>query len=132
LEAARRRVSFVFDHFEDVIVSVSGGKDSTVLSTLVLREAQRRGRRVGVFFLDEEVMYQSSVDQVDRLMSAGGEATKRMWLQIPFYLTNATSITDGQLRCWEPGEHKIWMRPKRADAMKAKPWPEAAERFRSG
>lgn len=132
LEAARRRVSFVFDHFDTINVSVSGGKDSTVLAHLVLTEAHRRGRRVGVFFLDEEVMYQSSVEQVDALMSMFPESTKRMWLQVPFRLTNATSVEQGQLNCWEPGEHKVWMRPKRADAVKARPWPQEAERFKPG
>lgn len=127
LDAARRRMSFVFDHYEDIIVSVSGGKDSTVLAHLALVEANRRGRRIGVFFLDEEVVYQSCVEQVDYLMSLYPENTKRMWLQIPFKLTNATSVQDGQLNCWEPGEHKVWMRSKREDAMKAKPWKPEAE-----
>ncbi len=132
LEAARERMAFVFDSYESIIVSISGGKDSTVMVSLALAEAVRRGRRIGVHFLDEEVMYSSSVEQVDYLMSLFPEATKRMWLQIPFFLTNATSVKEGQLRCWEPGEHKIWMRPKRADAIKAKPWAEADEKFRQG
>lgn len=137
LDAARRRVSWVFDRLEagdiaDIIVSISGGKDSQVLAHLALVEAHRRGRRIGVHMLDEEVMYQSSVEQVEYLMHLIPEATKKMWLQIPFYLTNATSLTEGQLRAWEPGEHKIWMRPKRDDAIKFKPWKEEDERFRSG
>ena len=137
LDAARRRVSWVFDRLEagdiaDIIVSISGGKDSQVLAHLALVEAHRRGRRIGVHMLDEEVMYQSSVEQVEYLMHLIPEATKKMWLQIPFYLTNATSLTDGQLRAWEPGEHKIWMRPKRDDAIKFKPWKDEDERFRSG
>src|SRR5690606_5403213 len=89
----------------------------------------RRGRRIGVFLLDEEVMYQSSVEQVEYLMGMFPEATKRMWLQVPFYLTNATSLVEGQLQCWEPGEHKKWMRPKRADAVKAKPWGPEHEKI---
>lgn len=129
LEAARERIAFVFDHFENIIVSVSGGKDSTVLAHLALSEAHRRGRRIGVFLLDEEVMYQSSVEQVEYLMAMFPEATKRMWLQVPFYLTNATSLVEGQLQCWEPGEHKIWMRPKRADAVKARPWGPEHEKI---
>lgn len=137
LEAARRRVSWVFDRLEagdiaDIIVSVSGGKDSTVLAHLALVEAHRRGRRIGIHMLDEEVMYQSTVEQVEYLMHLIPDATKKMWLQIPFYLTNATSLTEGQLRAWEPGEHKIWMRPKRDDAIKFKPWKEDDERFRAG
>jgi predicted phosphoadenosine phosphosulfate sulfurtransferase len=42
LTAARQRVSLVFDDFERVAVSFSGGKDSTVLLHLVMEEAVRR------------------------------------------------------------------------------------------
>ena len=132
LEAARERIAFVFDHFETIVVSVSGGKDSGVLVHLALLEAVRRGRRIGVHFLDEEVVYQSSVEQVEYLLGLFPEATKRMWLQIPFFLTNATSLSEGQLRAWEPGEHKLWMRPKGEDNIRYKPWPEEKERHRSG
>lgn len=30
-EASKRRISYIFDEFENIIVSISGGKDSTVL-----------------------------------------------------------------------------------------------------
>ena len=36
LTAARERISYIFDNFEKIIVSVSGGKDSTVLCHLAL------------------------------------------------------------------------------------------------
>lgn len=131
LDAARRRVGFIFDHFGDrIIVSVSGGKDSTVLAHLALMEAHRRDVRIGIHLLDEEVMYQSSVDQVDYLMSLMPESTKKMWLQVPFFLTNSTSLTEGQLACWEPGQHKLWMRPKRDDAIKGRPWRPDQETVR--
>lgn len=132
LDAARRRMAFIFDTHENVICSISGGKDSTVLAHLALLEARRRGRRVGLFLLDEEVLYESSVAQVDYLMSLYPENTTRLWLQIPFFLTNATSTTEGQLRCWEPGEHKLWMRPKKPFAIQHKPWAPEDERFRAG
>ena len=128
LEAARERISFLFDSFESIIVSVSGGKDSTVLAHLALVEADSRKRRIGVHFLDEEVVYESTVKQVAYLMDLFPDSTKKMWLQFPFLLTNATSITEGQLLCWEPGKHKIWMRPKRQESIKAKPWDDDHER----
>jgi len=132
LAAAQRRIVFIFDHYESIVVSVSGGKDSTCLAHLALNEAHRRGRRIGLFLLDEEVLYQSSVDQVEYLMGLFPDAVKRLWLQIPFFLTNATSVQEGQLRCWEPGEHKIWMRSKDERNMRAKPWADKDERFLSG
>lgn len=127
LEAARRRISFVFNHFEEIVCSISGGKDSTTLAHLVLTEADRRKRRIGLFLLDEEVLYQSSVDQVEYLMNLFPNATKRMWLQVPFHLTNATSVEEGYLVCWEPKKHKIWMRPRVDFAIKGKPWDERSE-----
>ncbi|MFO7181637.1 MAG: phosphoadenosine phosphosulfate reductase family protein [Pseudomonadota bacterium] len=122
LEAARERIAFVFDTFEQVIVSVSGGKDSTALAHLVLVEAKRRGRKVGLYFLDEEVVYESTVKQVDALMSMFPENVNRLWLQLEFRLTNATSTTEGQLICWEAGKHKLWMRPKKPFAIQHPPW----------
>lgn len=122
LDAARKRIAFIFDNFESIHVSVSGGKDSTVIANLALIEAHKRGRKIGLFFLDEEVVYQSTIDQIEYLMSMYPENTNRLWLQIPFYLTNATSLAESQLMCWEPGKHKLWMRPKGKGNIIAKPW----------
>jgi len=130
LEAARARLRWVFDHFDEIIVSVSGGKDSTALAHLALAEAKRRGRRIGMFFLDEEVVYQSSADQVEYLMTLEPDHTIPMWLQVEFRLTNATSTTEGQLICWEAGKHKLWMRPKKAWSIQHAPWDRATETVR--
>jgi predicted phosphoadenosine phosphosulfate sulfurtransferase len=122
LEAARERIAFVFDHFENIIVSISGGKDSSVLSHLVLIEANKRNRKVGLFFLDEEVLYQSSVEQVEYLMELFPDNINKLWLQIEFRLTNATSYEEGQLLCWEAGKHKLWMRSKKTFAIQHRMW----------
>ena len=122
LDAAKKRISFIFDHYDSIHVSVSGGKDSTVLAHLALIEANKRNRKIGLFFLDEEVVYQSTVDQIEYLMSMYPENTNRLWLQIPFHLTNATSLQESQLICWEQGKHKIWMRSKGKNNIVAKPW----------
>ena len=106
LVAAQKRISYVFDNFENIIVSISGGKDSTVLCHLALQEAVKRNRKIGIFFLDEEVVYQSTVDQVEYLMSLYPNNTVRYWLQIPFNLTNSTSYEDGQLDCWDQDKKK--------------------------
>lgn len=131
LEATRNRLAFIFDNFESVIVSVSGGKDSTVLAHLALCEARKRRRKIGLFFLDEEVVYQSTVEQIEYLMGLYPKNTNRLWLQIPFRLTNATSLEESQLMCWEPGKHKIWMHPKGKQNIVAKPWDQAREKIKS-
>lgn len=130
IDVARERMSYIFDEFENIIVSISGGKDSTVLAHLALMEAHRRGRKVGLFFLDEEVVYDSTIKQIEYLMSMYPENTTKLWLQIEFNLTNATSLTESQLRCWEAGKHKIWMRSKQKDSIQHKPWPIERETIR--
>lgn len=120
--AAEKRISYVFDEFENIIVSISGGKDSTVLCWMALQEARRRNRRIGIFFLDEEVVYQSTIEQVTWLMNLYPENTVRIWFQFPFKLTNATSLIDSQLICWEPGKHNIWMRSKVSYSIQHQPW----------
>lgn len=130
MDSARDRVSYIFDEFENIIVSISGGKDSTTLAHLALSEAHRRERKIGIFFLDEEVVYESTIKQVDYLMSMFPENTIRLWLQIEFKLTNATSLSESQLICWEKGKHKIWMRSKRPDSIQYPPWDRAKETVR--
>lgn len=112
LQAAQERIAYVFDEFERVNVSISGGKDSTVLAVLALREAQKRDRKVGFFFLDEEVMYQATIDQVEYLMSLDPVHIRRYWLQIPFNLTNSVSMDEPYVKCWNKIDKKKWMRPR--------------------
>lgn len=118
----KQRMEYIFDEFENIIVSISGGKDSTVLCWLALQEARRRNRKIGIFFLDEEVVYQSTIEQVSWLMNLYPENTIRLWFQFPFCLTNSTSYEEGQLICWEPGKHNIWMRPKVPYSIQHIPW----------
>lgn len=125
LEAAKERISFLFDCYDNIIVSISGGKDSTVVAHLALLEARRRNRKVGLFFFDEEVVYQSTVDQVEWLMNLYPDNTNRLWLQVEFNLTNATSLTEGALKAWEKGKHKDWMRPKGKQNIISPPWGDS-------
>lgn len=108
LTAARERVSYVFDNFKRIVVSVSSGKDSTVLYNLALEEAKKRNRKIEVFFLDQEAEYQSSIDMIEKMMRHPLVIPK--WFQIPIQLTNATSHKDVFLNAWYEGEE--WMRPK--------------------
>ena len=46
------RISKAFDEFEKLYISFSGGKDSSVMTHLVLDEARRRGVKVGLLIID--------------------------------------------------------------------------------
>ena len=54
LTAAQQRIEWTFDNFPRIYCSFSAGKDSGVMAHMVLTEARKRGRTVGLFFLDWE------------------------------------------------------------------------------
>lgn len=108
LTASVRRIRWLFREFPRIVVSVSGGKDSTVLYHLALAEAERTNRKIELFFLDQEAEYQSTVDIMTEWMSHPLVIPR--WYQVPLLLTNATSHREVFLRAWWPGEE--WVREK--------------------
>jgi len=110
LEAARERISLLFDNFDTINVSISSGEDSTVLYHLSLQEAIRRNRKIVVFFQDQEAEYQASIDIIKVQMRHPNVIPA--WYQVPIYMTNATSVDDYFLYAWGEGEE--WMRDKDA------------------
>ncbi len=125
LEAARRRVAWTFEHYERVVVSVSGGKDSTVLFELAHAEAVRRDRQVFLFFLDQEAEYQASIDVVTGMMARPNVVP--MWFQVPLRMTNATSYVDEFFYAWDPAAEDRWMR--RPVPIAVREAPGAPDRF---
>ena len=65
LAAARRRIAETFDNVPRIYVAFSGGKDSSVMLHLVMEEAIRRGRKVGVMFIDFEAQYADTISHVE-------------------------------------------------------------------
>lgn len=108
-DAAKQRIAYLFDEFENVIVGMSGGKDSCVIFNLALEEAKKRNRLpLNVLWLDQEAEFQSTSDHVKEIMYM--PEVNPIWLQMHFKIFNATSHTEEWLQCWEPG--KEWMREK--------------------
>jgi len=108
LEAAQERMAWIFDTFDTISVSVSGGKDSTVLFDLAYREAERRQRKFHCFFLDQEAEYKASIEIVDEMMRR--PLVIPVWYQVPCRMTNATSYDEEWLYAWEPGAD--WVHPQ--------------------
>lgn len=110
LTAARQRIAAAFDQFPKLYVSFSGGKDSTVMLHLVMEEARRRDRKVGLLFVDLEAQYQLTIAHAESLVRAYGLHLEVFWVALPLHLRNAVSQFDPQWICWEPGREADWVR----------------------
>ena len=110
-EVAKERIHYLFDEFDKVVVSFSGGKDSTVCLHLTLEVAAERGiDKVPVLWLDQEAEFQSTVDYVDHVMRRPD--VEPFWIQVPFRMSNATSAYEKFLQAWDPAEEDKWIHPK--------------------
>ncbi|MFC7331371.1 phosphoadenosine phosphosulfate reductase [Marinactinospora rubrisoli] len=112
LTAAKTRISRVFDDFARVYVSFSGGKDSGVLLELAAQEARRRGRRIGVLFVDLEAQYAYTVGYIQQMLDRHADVADPYWVALPLNLRNAVSQFEPQWMCWEPGREQDWVRPR--------------------
>lgn len=110
LDAARLRIGILFDRFERIYVSFSGGKDSTVMLHLVADEARRRGRRFGLFFVDLEAQYRATITHVERCFELCRDVADPYWIALPLNLRNAVSQFEPQWTCWDPDRRADWVR----------------------
>jgi len=134
LEAARTRIRYVFDHFERVYVSFSGGKDSSVMTHLVLEEAIRRDRKVGLLLIDLEAQYKLTIQHAEEMFDRYAKHVEPYWVALPIKLRNSVSNYEPVWCCWQPERKADWVRPlpRRAISDPAffdffRPWMEFEE-----
>lgn len=108
LQAAQQRITYLFDNYDNIQLSFSGGKDSTVLFHLLNEEAKKRNRKFIVYFQDQEAEYSATIDIVEWAMSQPNVIP--LWYQVPIFMTNAASSSQLFLFAW--GENEKWVREK--------------------
>jgi predicted phosphoadenosine phosphosulfate sulfurtransferase len=110
-DAALERIRFLFDEFPNVVVSYSGGKDSTVIYHLAMIVAKEKNRLpLKVMFIDQEAEWQSTVDLVTEIME--NPDVDPYWYQMPMVITNNASSFNRYNHCWNPEEQDKWIHPK--------------------
>jgi len=110
LEAAQQRISHIFDDFPRIYASISFGKDSSVMLHLIMDEAIKRGRKIGLLFVDLEGQYRLTIDHGLELIDLYKDHIDLYWVCLPIRLRNAVSMYEPQWICWEPGREKDWIR----------------------
>ena len=91
LDAAKERVSYTFDNFENIFISFSGGKDSSTMFHLVMEEAKKRNRVVGVMLIDFEAQYKKTIEHAEIMFEMYKDHTDRDWETLLSYLCRQKS-----------------------------------------
>jgi predicted phosphoadenosine phosphosulfate sulfurtransferase len=112
LEAARKRIEKSFDMFERLYVSFSGGKDSSVMLHLVMDEAKKRNRKVGVLIIDLEAQYTDTVKHLEEMVGEYRDFIDLHWFCGELLLRNAVSNYQPRWVCWDETKKDMWVRQK--------------------
>lgn len=110
------RIKYIFDHFEKIYISFSGGKDSTVMMHMVMREAIERGRKVGVLIIDLEAQYSHTIEHIRSMIKLYESHIDLHWFCGELLLRNAVSDFQPKWVCWDSENTHLWVREKPVEA----------------
>jgi len=107
--AALERIRYCYKRFDNVVVSFSGGKDSTAVLNLTIEVARELGRLpVHTIFVDEEAIHPPTIEYVERVRQL--PEVRLDWYCLPVKHRNACSNEQPFWYCWHPEERELWVR----------------------
>lgn len=108
-ELALERARYCFKTYDKVVVSFSGGKDSTAVLNVALAAAEELGMLpLDVAFFDEEAIPTHTVEYVTRVSK--DPRLNFRWYCLPFRGGNACSGAATDWTFWDPGKKDLWVR----------------------
>jgi len=111
LEAAIERFNMVFNEFDNVYLSVSGGKDSSVMMQLAARVARKLNKKFGMLYIDLEAQYKATINHIEELIEDNKDVLDEIyWICLPISLRNAVSVIQPKWICWDKDDKHKWVR----------------------
>jgi predicted phosphoadenosine phosphosulfate sulfurtransferase len=110
-DAAQQRIAEILSISDSAYVSFSGGKDSSAMLHMVVEEARRQRKRVGVLFVDWEAQFKLTIDHVQELLKVYADTIEPYWVALPLKTVNATSMHEPEWICWQDSKKDLWVRP---------------------
>lgn len=113
-DALQDRLKYIFEEFENIYISFSGGKDSGLLLNMLLdfRNKNYPDRTIGVFHQDFEAQYSFTTEYIERTFKAlDGQNVERYWVCLPMATRTALSSYEMFWYPWDDTKEDIWVRP---------------------
>ena len=111
-EATQKRIDYLFNEFDNIYVSFSGGKDSGVLLNMVFQYMRTHGitKKIGVYYMDYEGSYQLTEDFIKRMVEANADLIDLYWVCLTYKTKCGVSIYRNYWLPWNREEREIWVR----------------------
>jgi predicted phosphoadenosine phosphosulfate sulfurtransferase len=107
-----QRIEVLFNEFDNIYVSFSGGKDSGVMLNLCLQYIRKNKltRKIGVFHMDYEVQYSETTKYVDKVLQDNPDVIEVYHVCVPFKVATCTSMLQTYWRPWDDDCKDLWVR----------------------
>ena len=124
-DLAQERLRVIFQNFDNIYISFSGGKDSGVLLNLCIDYIRKHNlkRKIGVFHMDYEIQYNMTIDYVERTFKENQDILDIYHVCVPFRVTTCTSMYEDYWRPWDEDKKAVWVRQKPERAMTLHEFP---------
>ncbi len=133
-EALQERLRFIFEEFDNVYISFSGGKDSGLLLNLVLdfRKKYYPGRKLGVFHQDFEAQYTVTTEYIEKTFERIRDVVEPYWVCLPMATRTALSSYEMYWYPWDDTKKELWVRemPKKDYVINLENNPITTYRYR--
>ena len=110
-QATNERLDYIFNKFERIYLSFSGGKDSGVMLNMLIdyMRSHKIEKKVGIMILDNEANYEYSLEFMHSILGKNLDILDVYWCCLPITLPCTVSSYAVEWQCWGNRDKDRWI-----------------------